>query len=182
MTLFEYLSVAVSIVLALGVAHLLANVRQVLDRRRAYWVHATWAGLLLLIYALEWWSLWALRDANWSFGGFVLVLVGPGLLYACSTVLVPTALETDWRSHYYTVHRFLFVALLALLIQTTLMIWFLGDLWLLSPRRPLWFVFVAGALAGATTPRPRVHAGIAIATVVLLVYLSVDLLWPENVL
>jgi hypothetical protein len=47
MTLFEYLSVAVSLVLALGLTHLLANLRAVVEPTRRYSVHALWVVYLL---------------------------------------------------------------------------------------------------------------------------------------
>ena len=68
MSLFEYVTVAVSIVLGLGVAHLLGNARPVLDRGHRYWLHALWVATLLLLHALEWWALWSFREARWSFG------------------------------------------------------------------------------------------------------------------
>ena len=178
MTLFEYLSVAVSIVLALGVAHLLSNVKPVLDATRRYWVHSLWAAQLLLIHALEWWALWSFRDTEWSFGHFLLVLSGPGVLFVCSTILIPTGLDSSWRSHYYSVHRWFFLALLALLLQTILMVWLLGGTFILTPGR-LWWVLCLGALVGVATKRPRVHAALVVASLLLLLVLSVDQLRPD---
>ena len=51
MTFFEYISVMVSVILALGIARLLGGLGELLVRRaskRTYWVHSLW----MLLYSL----------------------------------------------------------------------------------------------------------------------------------
>ena len=89
MTLFEYLSVAISIVLALSAAQLLGSLRAVFDAERRYWVHALWVVHVLVIHVIGWWGLWAFRDfESWNLALFGLFLVIPGLLFVCSNALV----------------------------------------------------------------------------------------------
>ena len=84
MTHFEFLSVAVSIVLALSAGQLVGNIREVFDPTRRYWVHALWVVALLLLHILNWWVLWGLRDVQaWNLAMFASVLIAPGLLFAC---------------------------------------------------------------------------------------------------
>ena len=54
MTLFEYLTVAVSIVLGLAAARLLDALPHILAKGRRYWVHATFAGLCLFNLGNAW--------------------------------------------------------------------------------------------------------------------------------
>ena len=112
MTLFEYLSVAISIVLALSAAQLLGNIREVFDPARRYWVHALWAFHMLLLHILLWWGFWAYRDVeSWNLASFTLVLVNPGILLVLSNALVPTHLRDgmSWEEHFTSVRKMFFV-------------------------------------------------------------------------
>ncbi|MDJ0790176.1 MAG: hypothetical protein QNK05_25560 [Myxococcota bacterium] len=182
MTLFEYLSVAVSIVLALGLAHLLGNLQSLFAPGRRYWLHLLHAAQLLLLHALFWWALWSFRDAEWNFVRFLLALSGPALLYACATVLIPTSDPPEsWRSHYYRSHRWYFVGQALLLVQVCLMVFALGGPFLLSPTRPLWLLLLVNPIVGALSKNPRVHAGVVALGWLLLSWLSVDQLRPGAV-
>ena len=82
MTLFEYLSVALSIVLAFGATHILGNLRYVFESGRRYWVHAFIVILILILYPQNWWAFWDLsRSENWNSYTFLLSVLGPGILY-----------------------------------------------------------------------------------------------------
>ena len=51
MTLFEYVSVAVSILLSLGMVHILSRIKDVLDPGRSYWIHTTHVGIVVVLLA-----------------------------------------------------------------------------------------------------------------------------------
>jgi uncharacterized membrane protein HdeD (DUF308 family) len=58
MAAFEYLSVLISIILALGMTRVLAGVGEMLQarsHRRIYWVHAMWVINLFLYLVIAWW-------------------------------------------------------------------------------------------------------------------------------
>ena len=95
MTLFEFLTVAISIVLALSAGQLLTNVREVFDPTRRYWVHALWVIHLLFQHVLVWWSFWAYRDVeSWNLATFGIALLPTGLLFVCTSTLVPSYSST----------------------------------------------------------------------------------------
>jgi hypothetical protein len=91
-TLFEYISVAFSIVLSLGAASLLRALRPVFAPDRRYWVHATWVVAILFSHAVAWWSLWSFSVVeSWTLVTFLLVLLQPGVLYILASLLVGDA-------------------------------------------------------------------------------------------
>lgn len=169
MTLFEYISVAVSIVIAIGATHLLGNAREVLDPKRRYWVHSVWVGLLLLLYAQLWWTFWGVRDSTaWNFGSFVVTLLGPGLLFVSSTALVPRSSEVsvDWEDHYYSVRKWFFLVLLLYAGWSGAASLLLSDV---SRNDGFWLVrltFVSLSVVGIVTSSRSVHGVIAIAGLV----------------
>jgi hypothetical protein len=120
-TQFEFISVAVSIVLGLSAARLLTALPHLLAPDRRYWVHALWWLVLLSMHLGFWWAIWVYREIDpWSFRGFVAIMLTPGLLFLAVNALVsdsPGSVQS-WRTHYYARHR----AFLSLLIATVLSI------------------------------------------------------------
>lgn len=83
MVLFEFILVMVSLVLAIGVTHLLQGVVEVVRYRETlelYWVPFAWAATLFVLAAGHWWSLWDMRGVEWTFPGFFFLLLPPHAL------------------------------------------------------------------------------------------------------
>lgn len=83
----------VSLVLAIGVTHLLHGVADLVrwrGRVRLDWVPLVWAASLFLVAALYWWSLWDLRGAEWRFPLFFFMLLAPTLLHVAASLLIST--------------------------------------------------------------------------------------------
>jgi hypothetical protein len=90
---FEYLSVLISIVLALGMTRVLAGVGEMLQariHRRIYWVHVIWTLNLFIYLVVAWWIFYRWRNQQeWTFLLFVFVLISPTVLYLASMLLFP---------------------------------------------------------------------------------------------
>jgi hypothetical protein len=116
MTHFEFISVGVSIVLALSAARLLAALPHVLAPGRRYWIHALWTLALLFAHMDFWWTMWSYREIDpWTFTGFALIMLTPALLFLTVSSLVtdsPNTIES-WRTHFYARHRVFFSLYLA---------------------------------------------------------------------
>src|SRR6266545_2066744 len=117
MAAFEYLSVLISIILALGMTRVLGGVGEMLQarsHRRIYWVHVVWIINLFLYLVIAWWIFYRWRNQEpWTFFLFVFVLISPTLLYLASLLLFPREsdvdLAIDYKTHYYANHRAFFV-------------------------------------------------------------------------
>ncbi len=165
MTQFEFISVAVSIVLALSAARLLNAVTHLLTPGRRYWVHALWAASLLAIHLGFWWAIWIYREVDpWTFRGFASVMLTPALLYLTVSTLVsdsPAAIES-WRTHFYARHRIFFSLYVAVLLSVPLRQFaVLGEASLpLAPEAsgPLLLGPLLIPLAGIVTTNERIHA------------------------
>jgi hypothetical protein len=116
---FSYLSVLISIILALGMTRVLAGIGDMLQarsRRRIYWVHAVWIVNLFLYLVIAWWVFYRWRSQQpWTFFLFVFVLLSPTILFLASLLLFPRegAVDEliDYKTHYYANHRAFFILL-----------------------------------------------------------------------
>ena len=175
MTLFEYLSIAISIVLALSAAQLLGSLREVFDPDRRYWVHALWVVHVLLIHVIGWWGLWAFRDLeSWNLAFFGLFLVIPGLLFVCSNTLVlpQRSIETSWEQHFFSVGKWFFVARGLIGVVSTLRAsLLLGSPildWVRLPTLLMLIVCVVGVLSASR----RVHGTLVLIATILLIWIG----------
>src|SRR5437667_3013182 len=106
MDAFNYLSVLISIILALGMTRVLAGVGEMLQarsRRRIYWVHAVWTVNLFIYLVIAWWIFYRWRNQQiWTFFLFVFVLIAPTILYLASLLLFPRENANDESINYKT--------------------------------------------------------------------------------
>lgn len=169
MTLFEYLAIAFSLVFSFAAVRLVGGLPYALAPGRRYWVHLAFIFHELLRVVAGFWAFWSFRDITWSFPRYVLALVAPGLVYFLAAALVPAdpAGVTSWREFYFGVRRryFLAIAFWAVAVATATTI-LLQMPWS-HPFRLVQLAFLAFGIAGATFTSPRVHAGLAVISLLL---------------
>lgn len=162
MTLFEYISVAFSVVLSLSAAQILSNLRSVLDRERRDLVHGLWTLHVLLLHVLVWWTGWSLREVSWTLPSFTLVLSAPALLFVASNALVPSGDSVSLREHFLAQRALFFTARgLLVLSSYTASYVVLGSEFLTAARLPGLFVLVL-CVVGIVSESRRVQVAIAI--------------------
>lgn len=92
MSLFEFISSMISVLIALAIAQLLVSVGRLAQnhqRVRSYLPYTLWTVAIFLISFLHWWSLWDFRDLAWNSAMFFFSLFGPLLLFFSVTLLSP---------------------------------------------------------------------------------------------
>lgn len=181
MTLFEYLSVAVSIVLSLSAAQILSNIRAVFSSARRYWVHIAWVAMVLYTHLLLWWGFWAYRDLeSWNLASFSLALINPGILFVLSTTLVVdgSKLDRSWEQYFFDIRRSLFPMLGLIPVGSMLRDWVLLDTPVVTKGHlPELFMISIYIVAWATANR-RVHAALALAALIVLISFTASV-WLE---
>ena len=115
MTPFEHLAVLISIVLGLGLTHLLTSVYRLVQARgrvRLYWLPLVWTALLFITQVEWWWAYFDLRErTTWNFFHFLFILLSPVTLYLAAGFVLPEieqGRDYDLRAYYYANHRWLF--------------------------------------------------------------------------
>jgi len=166
LTIFEFLSVAASIVLALGLSTLITSIPYVFDSGKRDWLHALAFVALVAGHILAWWRIWPLSSVvNWNILGFAILMGTPLSLYLAATALVsnnPEQVES-WKVQFSHRSRWLFSSLLA--------VWIFGVLrgYVLLDRTPTWWslMMLGGFAVAAISRRREVHIA-AMAMFVLI--------------
>lgn len=100
---FSYLTVLISIILGLAIAHLLAGVARSVSRRATtvfYWPTLVWIVVLFILIIQVWWVDFSLSVVpRWTLAGFVSTLLIPATLYFMSFLILPES--SDMRATYF---------------------------------------------------------------------------------
>jgi len=99
MTRFEFLSVLVSIVIGLGLTHLLGGLGHAYHFRRSSKmdaVHVAWTITVFFVLVLNWWVFWLYHEfTDWTFSVFFTVILWTATLYTLALALYPPRLSRD---------------------------------------------------------------------------------------
>ena len=172
MSIFEFISVSVAIVLALALGRLMSAAHDVFDRKRRDYLHL---GFYLVSYApilTIWWAQWMLVDVErWTFLDFVLVMASPMAMYFTVQSLVSSNPSdvANWRIHFDQQRRWFFSALLVTVVAVAARRVFVAEESLLRFPIFLGFNILAVAWAIASKARP-VHILALVIWVVTLGY------------
>jgi hypothetical protein len=174
---FEYLSVLISIVLGLGITHLLMGFGRWVEGRsefHAFGPSLAWAGFLLLVHIQTWWTMFGYtHHLEWTFLQFVVVLLQPMVLFLMTLLVFPSsdARRQDLRENFLHQRRWFFGLLMVLLAVS------IGKDLVLNGALPgamnLGFhgAFLAAAILGMALKRERGHRPLAyVVLVAFLVY------------
>lgn len=173
LSLFEFVLVMVSIVLGLGVTHLLQGISLVVRHRRTTmvdWLPMTWAATLFLLVASNWWAAWDFRDVHWSFPAFFFVMVEPAVLYLAMTLLLPVE-AADQHAGSFDQVRIPFMSLMIVFqVMTTWDGWLLGTEAFWDPLRWVQIAMIAILALSAVASRRSVQRATAIAALGLAIF------------
>lgn len=180
MSLFEYLSIAFSLVFSFAAVRLVAGLPYALASTQRYYVHLSHLFLILFATIALFWAFWSLRDVNWNFFRFVLSLAGPGVTYFLACTLIPDEPSSvrSWRSYFYTVRRRYFVGLCLWSVCQMTNATVLLKMSLFHPFRVVHLLILAIGIVGAATDSPPMQRNIAIGSWVVAALAGFFLLLP----
>lgn len=171
MGLFEYISVLTSIIVGLGIAHLLRGLAELVQhpgRHKIYWVHLLWVGFMFFNMVFFWWWEFSLEALDvWLFQHYLFVVIYAVVLYLTCALLFPNDLDGySGFEDYFLSRRAWFFGLLALGVILDLY-----DTWLKGPEhfaalgleyKVFSAINLAASVIGTISRSRRVHAAIAI--------------------
>ncbi|HEX5725907.1 MAG TPA: hypothetical protein VFX98_10615 [Longimicrobiaceae bacterium] len=174
MEIFAHLAVLVSIILGLGLSHLLSRVGELVQARATlgvrvttYWVQLAWVLVVFLAHVQLWWSLfrWADRLPQASYFEFLLVLMGPVTLFMASRIALPDLEDNptvDLRQYFFAIRPWFFTILGCYPLVAAVTMVFVDD-WRWSPDRLVQLALSAALFSGALVRSERYHRVLAAA-------------------
>jgi hypothetical protein len=174
MSLFEYLSIAFSLVLSFSVLRLLSGLPYAVRAERRYWVHLAFLCMQLLQTAITFWIHWSYRDASWNLPKFLLSLSGPaiGLYLACALIPENPSEIASWREHYFSVRRAYFGGIILWVLVVFASSTAIAGLPLVHPGRIGQVATLAVGVTGALSSSGRVHSVLASGSLLVLFLLG----------
>lgn len=120
MSQFEYISVFASIILGLGLAHLLAGAIQQIYRGKLGYQQLCYSVLALFIIVLNWWGLFAWKDgASWSLLQFFVLVAWALSMFGMCVALYPPAEDAGEFAKHKPTLLWLLIGVIALDIAQT---------------------------------------------------------------
>ena len=139
MDAFRWISVVLSLILGLGITHLLSSVIGIFrtrGRRELDWIPLVWAGCVFLWQLQFWWGIIELPGmiVAWSLGSFLTLVLLTLLLYVSASLVLPPANSEETTSLRLLFERDGRWALVALSAYNGVAIFADWLLWGVSPR------------------------------------------------
>lgn len=92
MSLFEFVTVMISMILALSLGQMLRSASYLAKTEREVRYsrpHTLWFAVIIIAVINHWWSLWDLRSIEWDYASFLYVLIAPVLVTFAAGLLTP---------------------------------------------------------------------------------------------
>ena len=176
MSIFEFVLVTVSLIMALGITLLLRHIAAIIRYRKSielYWVALTWMALQFVTVTWVWWSLWDFAAVEWTYPRFFYLLAGPTLHYIVISMLVSTDVSKPNAS---LIENFSSIRVPFMLVLSAVQVFVALDGWVFGVE-PLWNSLRALQVAllflyltAAISPKPIVQNSVIVAVTGLFIY------------
>jgi hypothetical protein len=115
---FEHLSVLISIIIGLGLTHVLASLHRLVQARERvtfHWLPMVWVVLIFVSQVEWWWASFGWRNqVEWNFFFFLFILLSPVSMYLSAAFVLPdveAGESYDLKQYYFHTRGWLFLAL-----------------------------------------------------------------------
>ena len=113
MTSFEYISTLLSIIIGLGITHLLVGISRLINNPkgvRIYWVHLVWTFSIFTYMVFFWWWEYKLNSiSDWTFQIYLFIIIYAVLLFLLCVLNMPFHFPENFKDHYYSTRKWFFL-------------------------------------------------------------------------
>ena len=149
MTLFEYISIATSLILSFSLARTLTNLAPIFASEHRYWVHCAWVLAILVTHAHLFWQIWLYQGVEvWTLVQFLLLLMGPITLLISASLLVPVGAVPDYRIYFESMRGPFYSVLIVISVQPIPLSYLLFDIPFNHPLLVSQLIFASAAVVG----------------------------------
>ncbi len=182
---FEFLALAISVIIGLAITRLVSgigiSIRQI-RLKKHYWIHSLWIFNILLYLSGLWWGLfrWSTKE-DWGYSNFLFLMVYSIIIYLLTDFLVPlkSNIKFDPRQHFFDNRKLFYVVLLLTIIMDIIETYLLEMEGLRTVPTLFLYTFIPLSIlvsVGIFTKNKKFNSFIAIMwTIFLLTYLLIGL-------
>jgi hypothetical protein len=175
MSRFEYLSVLVSIVIALGISEMTISWGRALQLRHRLsfsWLHLFWTLFIVFLMVQFWWGFWNFRHVEpWTLQALLSVLVEAVTLVLAALLLAPRAVESgplNLNELFFANSRLFFLLGAALIFQLGAVDALVAGKPVASLENAFRVPGIGVALFAAGSTSTRLHYAVAVLALLLL--------------
>ena len=176
MSRFEYLSVLISIMIALGMSEIVTAWGRLLrarERVHFYWLHSFWTIFMVVMMVQFWWGFWEFRIVEtWSLPGLLAVVAESLVLVLAGMSLLPNpelSGPVDLRAHYFANCRLFFTLGAILLLMLTMVDAFVGGQPFVHPENAVRLPATILVILAAVFPNEKFHATFTFLSVAMFI-------------
>ncbi len=116
MTSFEYISTLLSIIIGLGITHLLIGIGRIINNPKGvkpYWIHLVWTLTIFIWLISYWWFEYRLISIlEWTFQLYLFFILYAVSLFFLCIINMPFYFPDDFREYYYSTRKWFFIVFL----------------------------------------------------------------------
>jgi len=172
MSIFEFIMVMVSLILALALAQALRGATELVTSTKRYWVHAVWLFSIVLLILFTWWSYWDWNTVSaWRLTTYLGALVFPMILFSAVYLLVPATRsgDTDWQAHFFAVHVWFLSLMISMIVCAVAIHIWIFETPFFHPYRLFHAGLILVYIIGLLSQSPKIHGVLSIANLVIFV-------------
>ena len=118
MTSFEYISTLLSIIIGLGITHLLIGISRLINNPKGvkiYWIHLVWTFSIFTYMIFFWWFEYKFSSLpEWTFQVYLFIILYAVLLFLLCVINMPFHFPEDFKEYFYSSKKWFFIIFIAI--------------------------------------------------------------------
>lgn len=117
MNAFEYISTLLSIIIGVGITHLLIGISRLIYNPKGvkiYWIHLLWTFSVFTNLIWYWWFEFGFSSVTeWTFQMYFFIIIYAVLLFLLSVINIPFYFPDNFKEYYYSSKNWFFIVFIA---------------------------------------------------------------------
>lgn len=113
MSSFEYIFTLLSIIIGLGITHLLVGIGRLINNPKGvkiYWVHIVWTIRIFTSLIFFWWFEYKFCEmTEWTFPVFLFIILYAVLMFLWCVINMPFYFPKNFEDYYYSSRKWFFL-------------------------------------------------------------------------
>jgi hypothetical protein len=118
MTSFEYIFTLLSIIIGLGITHLLVGLGRLINNPKGvkiYWIHIVWTFFIFFYMVSFWWFEYKfISIQEWTYQIYIFIILYAVMLFFLCVMNMPFYFPENFKEYFFSTRKWFFIILLIL--------------------------------------------------------------------